>query len=112
MFEDLDDSLIRDRIVVGIRDEPTRRRLLQQKKLTLSDAIDTCKASEATSRRLRKMGGDAEVDALRQSLTLPHTRQPNDEPHRNRVKRAAGSQATAVGVSTAIASPEVRKKRV
>src|SRR5664279_2869343 len=28
-FEQLEDSLIRDRIVVGIRDEPTRRRLLQ-----------------------------------------------------------------------------------
>jgi hypothetical protein len=63
-FEALEDSLIRDRIIVGIRDEPTRRRLLQQKKLTLSEAIDACKASEATSRRLRVMGGAAEIDAL------------------------------------------------
>jgi len=38
--------LIRDRIVVGIRDEPTCRHL-QQKKLTVSDAVDACKASEA-----------------------------------------------------------------
>jgi len=51
-FGELEDSLLRDRIVVGIRDEPTRRRLLQQKQLTLSKAIDMCKASEATSRRL------------------------------------------------------------
>jgi len=48
-FETLEDSLIRDRIVVGIRDEPTRRRLQQQKKLTLSEAIDACKASEAST---------------------------------------------------------------
>ena len=37
-FEQLEDALIRDQIVIGIRDEPTSR--LQQKKLSLSDAID------------------------------------------------------------------------
>ena len=69
-FEQLEDSLIRDRIIVGIRDEPTRRRLLQQKKLTLADAVDACKATEATSRRLRSMTGVAEqVDALRTSTS-------------------------------------------
>ena len=56
-FEQLEDSLIHDRIVIGIRDEPTRCRLLQQKKLSLSHAIDACKASEATSRYLRVMVG-------------------------------------------------------
>ena len=54
-FEQLEDSLIRDRVIVGIRDEPTRRRLLHQKKLTLVDTVDACKASEATSRRLRML---------------------------------------------------------
>jgi len=49
-FEQLEDSLIRDRIIISIRDDPTRRRLLQQKNVTLSDAIDACKASEATWR--------------------------------------------------------------
>ena len=71
-FELLEDSLIRDRIIVGIRDEPTRRRLLQEKKLTLAKAVDACKATEATSRRLRTMTGvaaSAEVDALRQSAS-------------------------------------------
>ena len=69
-FDQLEDSLIRDRIVVGIRDDTTRRRLLQQKKLTLSEAIDICKASEATSCRLRTMAGTDEVDALSQSPSL------------------------------------------
>ena len=46
-FELLEDALIRDRIIVGICDEPTRRRLLQQK-LTLAEAVDACKATEAT----------------------------------------------------------------
>ena len=63
-FSSLEDSLIRDRIVIGIRDDATRRRLLQIKKLSLADTIKACKASEATSRRLRVMGGAGEVDAL------------------------------------------------
>ena len=38
-FATLEDSLIRDRIVIGIRDDATRRRLLQTKKL--SPSLDT-----------------------------------------------------------------------
>jgi Fe-S-cluster containining protein len=64
-FETLEDSLIRDRIVIGIRDDPTRRRLLQIKKLSLAETVESCKASEATSRRLHVMSGAGEeVDAL------------------------------------------------
>lgn len=48
-FEHLEDSLIRDRIIIGIRDDPTRRRLLQQKNVTLADAIDACKASHQSA---------------------------------------------------------------
>ena len=46
------DSLIRDRIVVGIRDNGTRKRLLQEAKLTLNKCIDICRSSEATSAQL------------------------------------------------------------
>jgi len=72
-FADMKDSLIRDRIVIGIRDEPTRRRLLQVKKLALGDAIDMCRASEATARRLRVMGGtgSSDVEALSPSSSSP-----------------------------------------
>ena len=41
--------LIRDRIVVGIRDNGTRKRLLQKEKITLNKCIDICRSSEATS---------------------------------------------------------------
>ena len=50
------DSLIRDRIVVGIRDNGTRKRLLQESKLTLTRCIDICRSSEATALRLQAMG--------------------------------------------------------
>ena len=46
-----------DRVVIGIRNEPTRRHPFQQKKRALNDDIDACKASEATSHRLRVMSG-------------------------------------------------------
>ena len=80
--------MIRDRIIIGIRDDPTRRRLLQQKNVTLADAIDACKASEATSRRLRTMSGaavTAEVDAL---TAAPST-------HRRRPRRTSKSRDRA-----------------
>jgi hypothetical protein len=42
-FGDLTDSLIRDRIVCGIRDDNVRARLLREADLTLEKAIDTCR---------------------------------------------------------------------
>ena len=45
-FGNVLDSMIRDRIVVGIRDDATRQKLLQVRNLTLKSVIDTCRASE------------------------------------------------------------------
>ena len=50
------DSLIRDRIVVGTKDNGTRKRLLQESKLTLNKCIDICLSSEATSVQPQAMG--------------------------------------------------------
>jgi hypothetical protein len=61
-FEAMEDSLIRDRIVVGLRDDATRRKLLAQRDLSLNDAIDVCRASEQASRQLKAMTTD-EVSA-------------------------------------------------
>ena len=43
------DSIICDRIVLGIQDHHTRKRLLQGQSLTLSKCINLCKSSEATN---------------------------------------------------------------
>jgi hypothetical protein len=45
----LEESLIRDRIVIGIRDNATRKKLLQDAKLTLNSCVDICRANEKTS---------------------------------------------------------------
>ena len=49
-FGAVEDSTVRDRIVMGIRDDTTRRKLLQTRKLDLKSAIDICRASESAIR--------------------------------------------------------------
>ena len=55
--ECLRSSLIRDRLVIGIRDGATRKYLLQKRDLTLDNAIDICRGSEATEAHLKGIGG-------------------------------------------------------
>ena len=45
----LSDSLLRDRIVLGIRDDHARKRLLQERKLDLKQCIDICKSVESAT---------------------------------------------------------------
>ena len=45
------DDILRDRLVLGVRDERVRERLLRVFDLTLSKAIDKCKAAEQTSQQ-------------------------------------------------------------
>lgn len=45
--------MIRDRIVHGIRDNHTRRKLLQEKGLDLQRCVDMCRANEKSSSQLR-----------------------------------------------------------
>ena len=61
------DSIIRDRIVLGIQDKQTRKRLLQERKLTLKTCIDMCKSSEATNAQLKTISAtqSEEVHSVR-----------------------------------------------
>ena len=45
-FGDLKDSLIRDKIVIRIRDSKTRERLLRESELSLDKACQICRTSE------------------------------------------------------------------
>ena len=62
----LHDSLIRDQIVVGVRDNTVRKRLLQERKLTLNHCIDTCRGAEATTSRLK---GECSIVLATQALS-------------------------------------------
>lgn len=64
-FEQLHDSLIRDRIVCGIRDDRVRSRLLGEADLTLEKAIDVCRASEITSSQVKVLNEEIEVHKIK-----------------------------------------------
>ena len=52
-YKTLADTLIRERIVVGVRDNSLRKKLLQTSDLTLKTCIYICRASECTAKQLR-----------------------------------------------------------
>ncbi|XP_069119065.1 uncharacterized protein [Argopecten irradians] len=55
-FSTLQDSLIRDRIIGGIRNVHLRERLLREKDPTLEKCEEFCRASEASSMQLKELG--------------------------------------------------------
>ena len=54
-FGTLEEEMIRDRIVIGIRDNRTRERLLREPDLKLERAIDTCRTNELGTKQRQKM---------------------------------------------------------
>lgn len=56
-YEALEDEMIRDQIVLGIRDNSTCKKLLQEKKLDLQICIDICRANEKTASQLKDTEG-------------------------------------------------------
>ena len=61
----LEDPIMKDRIVIGINEDGTRRKLLQVRKLDLAMAVDACRANETASCLLREMRNSEEVYAPR-----------------------------------------------
>lgn len=60
----LRDSLIRDRIVLGIRDEQTTKKLLRIRDLTLNRCIDICRSEEVTALHMKSLSEP--VDSINQ----------------------------------------------
>ena len=52
-FADLENSLIRDKIVCGIRSTSMRERLLQKENLTLESCVQMCKAGEISREQVK-----------------------------------------------------------
>ena len=64
-YGQLTDDFIRDRIVVGVRENSLRKKLLQTRGLTLRNCIDICRASETTNQQLRSMSQTDDIHAVR-----------------------------------------------
>lgn len=67
------DEILRDRLVLGIRDDRLRERLLRLNDFTLQQAVDQIKSSEQTQQQVKQMtGGDTLVHALNKSRNSDH----------------------------------------
>lgn len=73
----VEDSTIRDRIVLGIRDDATRKKLLQTRTLNLAKAIDICRSAEVAHRQLKDITTPDEVQVLRQQPRAHWQRSPS-----------------------------------
>ena len=49
------EEMIRDRLVLGTKDNSVRARMLRESNLNLTNAIDMCRTSERTSQQLQKL---------------------------------------------------------
>ena len=65
------ESLLRDRVIMGILDSDLRKRLLQMPDLTINLCIDMCRAYEATETRMRYMEGSPQVEVHTVKPTRP-----------------------------------------
>ena len=55
------DTLLRDRIVLGIRSSRTQKCLLEERNLTLKKCIDTCKSAETAHQHLHAFQPEANI---------------------------------------------------
>lgn len=63
-FEELKDSLIRDRIICGTRDEKVRERLLQEEDISLSKAIDLARSMEVSRQQMTSITNAVDMKAV------------------------------------------------
>ena len=100
-FEGLMDSLIRDRIVCGIRDDKCRARLLREVDLTLEKAVDICRSTEIAAAQLgtfsqRTEAAEAAVHAAEATVHAPkrHAQQLQQQRRQQQSHNAFPNQAS------------------
>ena len=68
----LRDSLIRDRIVLGIKNEQTTKKLLRMRDLTLNKCIDVCRSEEVTAMQMKSLAEPVDsVNQVKSKKTKP-----------------------------------------
>lgn len=75
-FATLRDSLIRDRLILGIKNDRARKKLLEQKNLTLDKALDILRTAELAEIRASEIS-TKEANVNRVKLTK--TKSPNSQ---------------------------------
>jgi hypothetical protein len=74
----LRDSLIRDRIVLGIKNEQTTKKLLRIKDLTLNRCIDICRSEEVTESQMKSLSESADnINQVKSKKKKPQVPTPD-----------------------------------
>ena len=60
-YDKFRNDLLRDKIVIGIRDKALKKEMLRKKDLTLDMAVNLCRSNEATERQLRSLNSEVNV---------------------------------------------------
>ena len=81
-YGQLSDDFIRDRIVVGVRENAFGKKLLKRRYLTLRNCIDICRASESTNQQLKSMTmsqDDVHVLRMKNNGTINNEEDPKSQ---------------------------------
>ena len=81
-YAQLEDSLLVDRIIAGIRNDDVRQKLLQTEDLTLQRCVELCRLSEVDMGLLR-IGSQKEVSVIKKKSKVAH----GDATHRRKQQR-------------------------
>lgn len=87
-YGQLNDEMIRNKLVLGIAHESTRRRLLREKELTLVTAIEMCCTAEQTDIRMRVMD-TASSQAVHMEALHSVAKQP---PRQSKVRQSKSNK--------------------
>ncbi|CAB4015835.1 Hypothetical predicted protein, partial [Paramuricea clavata] len=70
LCECLRDSLIHDRIVLGIKNEQTTKKLLRTRDLTLNKCIDICRSEEVTDMQVKSLAEPENINQLQSKAKI------------------------------------------
>lgn len=76
-FNDLRDSLIKDKIVCGIKDSNLRTKLLREDQLTLKRCVEICQASELSELQVKTVENESKINAIKYREDKQKVREKN-----------------------------------
>ena len=84
-YEEMEDRMLRDQIVVGIKDDIVCEKLLEDRKLALSYCVEMCRAYESSTMPGHNISHSVDVDRLKVS-------QPTQGSNRKQIHTASTRQ--------------------
>ncbi|CAB4039108.1 Hypothetical predicted protein, partial [Paramuricea clavata] len=95
-FGSLENELIRDRVVYGIKSERVRERLLRERELTLDKALEVCQINEQSAEQLKVLNDVQGVKAIGKHNKSGNYRSKLDANRRRDFKHNGGNKQEQV----------------